>query len=116
MKSEDLLDAIGNIDDDIIVEAETVLLKRKLPNKSFFVKGALIAACCLICIVGAIKLIPNRNDTNQIVSNTQVSEDDFSLVALISDKQGIDETTGFVLTSKEKIDQNEIMRLCMRLS
>ena len=52
MKSNDLLDMIGNVDDGIIVEAK----KRKRPAVPGWTKWIAIAACLCVVMIGAIAI------------------------------------------------------------
>ena len=66
MKQDKLMDSIGRIDDDIILEAE-FYTKGKKSVKKVWAKWALSAA--VICLIGTIPILFNRNTNIPEVKN-----------------------------------------------
>lgn len=69
----------------------------------------ILCICFLFTACSKNKEVSNDNENSQHVQeNTVYDDDEFELIAIKSDNQGIDNSTGFQLTSKESIDINYI--------
>ena len=69
MKNEKLLDAIGQIDDNLIHDAVHDTCKKKKPA---WFKWGVIAACLCLVIAGAVMMLPNENGDRMIISHYSV--------------------------------------------
>jgi len=62
----------------------------------------------ILCMCFVITSCSSHKTNSNSIGNSLVDEDKFELLALKTDKQGVDKSTGFQLTSKEKINKKYI--------
>lgn len=63
MTNRDLFEAIGHVDDDLILAADAPVQKRRKPP--VYLRGAVSAAACLCLLVGGITAVTRHSDADK---------------------------------------------------
>lgn len=113
MKSEKLLSAIGNIDDELVLQGVTVRSEKTNHRRTRWIKYAAVAAC--LCLLLALPIVAARNEMLvyffadmtgwRISSKDYFTDKDFSREVRSLSKKSAGESTYLPMENLEQVEE-----------